>query len=474
MARIRFGLIVWLFVVFGSPDINAQETPPARETPPPVQETPPTARDVAGRSPTPELEVPDDVRLAMEDLNNALRSGSGRRIGQKFSIDAMFESLLERKLIPPLEEAKHAEIRTRMDAAMRSKYRSFAELAWTNVKWIRFERLDEQRVVLLGRHYAEDELSTSVRWWLKLEDDQWSVYDLEILDLNLRFSTMAGAGFSIGAKRPESLGAFQELTNVAELLNTGVLDEEGLENLVDNADLVLDDEFPTDIKRFVLLLRALALAQLDDATGALADLAALEKMPGESPILYRLRGEILAEREQYAAAIESFKKLGEGLGFDVSVHESLSDTFLAWGKFDQAAEHARLGLQDMPESYGCLASLAAALPSSKVAELEPFFKDHDYDENVLATVIMWCAEFDRMAGAKFAYQALKKHHPNSDLVEEWREDLDSADQETDAQPAPNGDLSGFSRPELPNRQRNLGLAVKFVTKQRSISGRLRG
>ncbi len=426
----------WLFFIVGTVIVSGPDRPnqvcgasPTQESESPAEERPAVqqgAEKVSGQH----VVVPDDVRLALEDLNNAFASGSSRRIGRKFSLEAMFESLQERKLIPPFEASKLSELRERMEVAMRSKFRNFSELAWTHVKWTRFERLDDQRVVVLGRHYDADELSTSMRWWLKREAEQWRVYDLEILDLNLRFSTLAGVGFLVSGRQPESMTAIQELSSAAEILNSGMLDEEDLEQLIENADFVLDDEFPDDIKRFALLLRALSLVQLDDATAALEDLARLEKMPSESPILYRLRGEILASQGRHAAAVESFQKLGEHLGYDVSIHEALSDIFLDWGKWEQAADHARSGLEDMPKSIGCLASLAAALPMSKVAELEPLFKDHEYDEYVLATVIEWCVDADRLAGAKFTYQILKKHHPKSNWVQEWGEDLGSVDDET--------------------------------------------
>jgi tetratricopeptide (TPR) repeat protein len=442
MRRFRHVIIGGMILVLGSMELSAQETPPVSPpTPPPAQQTPPSTREVPTQdlpNQTPpektgdpvassDVKVPDDIRLAMEELNNALGSRSGRRIAQKFSFEAMFESLTERKLIPPMDESKQAEVRDGLAAGMRAKFRSFGELAWNDVKWIRFEQVDEQRVSLLGRHYDADELSTCVHWWLKREGVHWKVYDLEILDMNMRFSALVGAGFSLAGRSLKSVNNFQELASSAELLNSGMLDEEDLEDLIENADAVIDDEVPADLKRFALFLRAIALVQLDEASSALEDLATLEKMPSNSPILYRLRGEILVSQERFEAAIESFKKLGEQLGYDVSVYESISDAYLALGKYEAAAEHARLGLKDKPESVGCLASLAAALPPAKVAELEPFFKDHEYDEDVLATVIVWCLDSDRLAGAKYAFQALKKHHPKSDLIEAFSEDLDSAD-----------------------------------------------
>jgi tetratricopeptide (TPR) repeat protein len=430
--QIRWCVASWFCVVFGGFDLCAQEAAP------PVPATAAPAQDQAATSKTPaenaadgtvgqEVKVPDDVRLAMEELNNAFGSGSTRRIGQKFPLGALFESLVERQLIPALDEAEQTKVLERLETAMRSRYRSFAELAWSEVKWNRFERIDEQRVVIMGRHYDAAEASTNVYWWLKREGEHWKVYDLEIVDMNMRFSAMVGAGYSMAGRPLKSLQAFQELADSAEILNSGMMDEDDLEALIENADAVMDDEFPVDIKRFALFLRAVALTQLNETDAALEDLNALEKLPGESPVLYRLRGEILVAEERFEAAIESFEKLGEKLGFDVGVHESISDAYLALGKYEPAADHARRGLQDMPESMGCLASLAAALPASKVEELEPFFKDHDYDEDVLVMVVMWCVEADRMAGAKFAYKALKKHHPNNEILEEFREELDSND-----------------------------------------------
>ncbi|MBL8890829.1 MAG: hypothetical protein JNL67_12690 [Planctomycetaceae bacterium] len=421
-----------------------QESPPVQESTPPVQEsTPPVQESKGGETtnspePTPpaldpsktkhsvDVSVPEDVRLAMEELNNALQSGSSRRIGRKFSVAAMFDVLVERQLVSG-SEAELAEFRKLLETGLRSQFRTFSDLAWVEAKWVRFEQLDEQRVVLLARHYDSIEPTHTVRWWLKREEESWQIYDFEIVDFNLRVSTMLGTGFSFAKDRPALLAAIQELSIKVNSLASGQLDEEDMEQLIEVADEVLDDEYPEDIKRFGLLIRAMALMQLDELPEALDDLKQLEKMPVESPILYGLRGDILSAQERFEAAIESYKKLGDSLGYDVSVHESIADAYLALGEWEKAEQQARLGLQDWPESTGCLASLAAALPPNKVAELDPFLRELDYDEEALATVIFWCIEADRLAGARFAYKLLKEHHQDSDLIEEFREALDTSD-----------------------------------------------
>lgn len=417
--------------------LGQETSPPIQETSPPVQESK-AAEAAKSQDPTTpavdpskeklsgDVSVPDDVRLAMEELNNAFQSGSGRRIGQKFSVSAMFDLLVERQLISGTEE-ELTETRKLLETGLRGQFRTFSELAWVQAKWVRFERLDEQRVVVLARHYDSLEPIHTVRWWLKREEETWRVYDLEVVDFNLRISSMLGIGFSFAKDRPASLAALQELSVKVNSLASGMLEEEDLEELIELADEVLDDDYPEDFKRFGLLIRAMALMQLEELPEALDDLKKLEKMPTESPMLHGLRGDILVATEQYEAAIKSYVKLGEALGYDVSVHESIADAYLAMEEWENAEKHARLGLEDLPESMGCLASLAAALPPSKMAELEPFFRDNGYDEERLATVIYWCVEADRLAGARYAFKLLKEHHKDSDLIEEFREMLESAD-----------------------------------------------
>lgn len=413
-----------------------EPSPPVQESAP-VQESEATesvdsqehatpADDPAKAKVAADVSLPDDVRLAMEEFNNALQAGSRRHIGQKFSVSALFDSLVERQLISGNEE-KLAECRKVLETGLRGQFRTFADLAWVRAKWLQFERLDEQRVVLLARHYDSEEPLQTVRWWLKREQDTWRVYDFEILDLNLRISTMLGIGFSFAENRPASFEAFQELAVKANALVSGMLEDEEIELLIESADEVLEDDYPDDIRRFGLLIRAVALAQLDEMSEALDDLKRLEKMPVESPILHGVRGDILAETERYEAAIESYVKLGDALGYDFSVHESIADAYLGLEDWENAEKHARLGLQDWPESVGCLASLAASLPSTKMEELEPFFREHDYDEETLATVIYWCLASERLAGARHTFELLKTHHKDSELIEDLRESLESAE-----------------------------------------------
>lgn len=380
-----------------------------------------------GKSPPGFVALPADVAEFMETLRTAIASGSSRRVGQHFSLAGVVESLGQRALLPELEGVEEAEWVRRLEAGLRPRFSAFRSLAWESTKWLSFERSAEDRAEVLGRHYDAEGMSQPIRWYLLLEGDRWRVYDFEMLEMSARFSALLAWGMNVGASSNVKAGRLQEFAQSAELLRQGLLDEDDLEALVESADELMAAEVPEELRRFVLLIRAVALMALEELDVALQDLGTLEKLPVESPILHQLRGEIYVFQERYELAIESFRRYGERMGYDAALHESISDVYRAIDKWDLAAEHARMGLADQPLSIGCLASLAAALPAGQVEQLQPYFERHGYSEEALATVILWCVETDRLAGARFTYKILKEKQPSSELIEELREKLDYAD-----------------------------------------------
>lgn len=380
-----------------------------------------------GKSASGSVEIPADVAEFMETLRMAIASGSSRRIGQNFSLAGVVESLGQRALLPEVEGVDEAEWVRRLEAWVRPRFSAFRSMAWESTRWLKFERSAEDRVEILGRHYDAEGMSQPIRWHLLREGDRWRVYDFEMLEMSARFSALLAWGMNVGASSDVGPGDLQEFAQSAELLRQGLLDEDGLEALVENADELMAAEVPQELRRFVLLIRAVAFMALEELDVALQDLGVLEKLPDESPILHQLRGEIYVIQERYELAIESFRKYGERLGYDAALHESISDAYQAIDKWELAAEHARLGLADQPLSIGCLASLAAALPPGAVEQLQPHFERHGHSEEVLASVILWCVETDRLAGARFAYKVLKEKQPSSELIEQLRETLDYAD-----------------------------------------------
>jgi hypothetical protein len=327
-----------------------------------------------------------------------------------------------------LEGFDKAEWAKRLESTLRPRFSTFHTLAWESTKWLTIEQAGDERVELLGRHYDADGLSQPIRWYLRREGGEWRVYDFEMLELSVRFSALLAWGMDMvatGSKLDPVV--LRELAQSAELLRQGLLDEDDLEVLLENADSLMAGEISEELRRFVLLVRAITYIALDELDLALQDLAALEQLPVASPVLYHLRGEILVAQERFELGIEAFRRYGEKLGYDASLHESISDACLAVEKFDLAAEHARLGLADQPLSIGCLASLAAALPAGQLEQLEPYFARHRFSEEALASVLFWCVETDRIPGARYAYKALKQHRPESELIKEFREMLDYSD-----------------------------------------------
>jgi tetratricopeptide (TPR) repeat protein len=295
------------------------------------------------------------------------------------------------------------------------------------VKWIRADRINADQWVILGRHYDDQETCHPMRWWLIRQGDEWRLADLQFIDMNLRLSALMVVGFEQAPAVWPEIRTFARLLQVVDRFKEGNLDDSEIEQMIVLTERLEHTKLPVELKSTILLCRVLGLAYQEELDPALEALDQMEKLSPNTPIVHELRGQIYASQERFGLAIPQFLKYGQMVGFDASLYESMADAAMADGKEEQSATYARLGLADQPESLGCLASLAAVLPVPQLSELDPYFKRHQHSEEMLSMVIDWCLSSEKMPAARYAYRALKKHQPQSELIEDLRSRLDYAD-----------------------------------------------
>ena len=398
------------------------------KTPPPTQaEVTKDKEELFGR---PAVEIPTKIDQYMHSVKELLESGSARQLLRQFAFKEMLFSLQNRGLFSDLDETELESLSKLLRQHSIRRIQQFRSMAWDEAKWLEFETRDDGSVVLLARHFAEEDGTTSyVKWYLQSIDGQWRIVDYESLDVNLRFTTLLRLGLegvSDGQEWPVIASQFFDLIWPV-MLGIEVDEDFDFEFALDLGEKILRTKPPEDVVGLTAFLQATLLFTFGDEHDekeALDYLSDLEKSHPEMPVLYYLRGTILEYRGEYSAAIESFLEYGRRLDFDANLHEQIADCYFYVGQRELSAKHAELGLKERPLSIGCLCSFAAALQSHQLDRLEPYLAKHEFDEGVLEAVIDWVLGQESMPAARFVFDLLQTHHPQSELIEYYEDLID--------------------------------------------------
>ncbi|MGI9517306.1 MAG: hypothetical protein ACR2NP_09685, partial [Pirellulaceae bacterium] len=91
---------------------------------------------------------------------------------------------------------------------------------------------------------------------------------------------------------------------------------------------------------------------------------------------------------------------------------------------EASAEFAEKGVIDNARSWGCLASLAVALPADQKTRLDPYFAKMNNDANLMDYVMGYANNVDDMDAVLHIYRLLRQYHPDSEITREYQSQFD--------------------------------------------------
>ncbi len=294
------------------------------------------------------------------------------------------------------------------------------EFYWDRHRINKIEKLDERRFAVSIRHFQEaDDVFLKLRWTIVRQDDEsWKFSNIEDSDQGVAVTSLLAILIA-----PNDNQADWVLPTKLWLLNVqgkSFFDEDMNPNLetLEALDQILDLQPPADIQAFLLTLKISLWMVSEDAGQTDVDLHNFQQLPGEHPIVYYFKGGVLMSEGDFSGAIDNYERYAELTGWDPDVCESVADSYLELGEINKAIEFSLKGLEDDAEAFGCLATLAIALPDDRKSELNTWFEKNNFDEDILAGVIDWALTNDDQAAASYAFGILKARHPRSPVVKE--------------------------------------------------------
>ena len=266
------------------------------------------------------------------------------------------------------------------------------------------------------------------RWLLVREGDAWKIYDTENMNYCLSTSILLVTGMEAVEKGEAWASDFRRLMNDFINPNTNVDPEEELESLLELADKLLEQKVPAECRSFLRIVQvSCLLGQGDDLDAAEEAVDTLEKLDNPPAITNYLRGDVLSAQERYDEAIKAYEKHAAEFGWDANTYEMVADSWWGLDDREKAAEFAMKGLEDDHRSWGCMMTLLVALPAMKKDEIDPWLEKNEFEEMLLEWVIDWSFENDDMDGSLHVFRLLKKHHPDSELIEYYNDVLGFSD-----------------------------------------------
>lgn len=378
------------------------------------------------------IEVPDEIRQFFLRLRQAAQRGQSPQVLAFFDIEALMDSVLERGVLSISGDEERALFLRGMHSGFEANIPAIsASLPLDRLRFLSLDPISESRVAVVTRSFDSDlAISLYMKWWLIRTDGEWQVYDFQDIDSGLRVSALVGVVAGAALDGSEWLTDFGELIEIHRAWLSGQsLDAQGL---VEACDRLLEFDLPADCHAFVLVTRLGGMQVLDDfdesmAEEALMDLDELRDLKTDTPVEYYLRGIMLSELERHEEAIQAFETYANRLTWDADVCEMVADAWAALDKDAKAVEFALRGLSDNAGSVGCLMTLAVALPADRKSEMDVWLQRHGFAEGVLEGVIDWCLANDDTMGALHGFKHLRRHHPNSYLIDYYNEVMNITD-----------------------------------------------
>ena len=129
---------------------------------------------------------------------------------------------------------------------------------------------------------------------------------------------------------------------------------------------------------------------------------------------------------QWDQALANIDKYVQLLGWDADLHQIAADSWLGKGDAERSRKHAEEGLALVPQSIGCLCSLAAACPAAEAPQVCQRIEKLDDPESGFESVIDYLMSIEDLDLARAYAAELKQAFPRSELNSYYDEELAGA------------------------------------------------
>ncbi|MBT5018854.1 MAG: hypothetical protein HON04_08905 [Planctomicrobium sp.] len=303
----------------------------------------------------------EEIQSFMEQLGRDIKSGEVDKLTRSLDIRLMMSSLKQQGMIPKQFNVLDPEFLKMMNKKMATRLSDpLTGWTWERVEVRSVRKISDDEVVCYCRSWDTDGIPMKWRWWLMKSSQSWKVYDVENLDVGIRFSTIMATTFQAAGNSSLNLSELQSLVGAFQLVAEGRLDE-----ALAQLDLVKDVKFPPLFDSMRWMGYAVVYQEQGEPEEAILAAKKAIELNSDSPIMHLLAAKSYNLMGEYESAIKEIDFYAQKLAKDSSYHLMRGDAFQGLGETDKAIEAYQAGVKDDPLSGDNIYGLIQTLPKDQ-------------------------------------------------------------------------------------------------------------
>jgi predicted Zn-dependent protease len=303
-------------------------------------------------------EVAQELKPMLTGLGEAFRARDRERIAAHFDASRMLDELIAQGLFPAqLMGNRQNAIRTLSDALGRSLEKQAPLLEWTDFEIRNVKNLAGNEAVVIVRHATDAGVFLKMRWWVTKRSGSWKVYDMEDLDVGLRFSAVGASVAGMGFLQLQD--AARATNHLRDAIHAVVAQDADLAEK--KLALIEGLKLPAKLEPLRWMTRGLIRMQRGEFKEALTAFDEAQRLQADMPVLDFLKGITFNALGEWAKALKHLQTYRDLLGDDPLLCHELGEALRGLQRFPEAREAYRTALDLNPKNTDAFLGLLRAL-----------------------------------------------------------------------------------------------------------------
>jgi tetratricopeptide (TPR) repeat protein len=304
-------------------------------------------------------ELERELNRAIEDVGEAIRLRDGQRFAARFNTERMFEEQVKTGIVPARFGNESWRYASQLSSSLQRSMITAKDgifLGWKSFEIKQVKKMAGNDVAILVRHRDHDGDIQKMRWWLTRRGG-WRVYDIDDLNLGVRFSAILSGTLPADVNRNLDIARCCQLLKAAD----GCIHQQDADGAERQLRAMFGTKLPATLDAGREVVRALVHYQRGEAKEMLDALGRAEKLHPDLPSINQLKGMANNHLGKWDVALKHLEAYRDLLGEDPELNRQLALSLRGVGRFPEACVIYRRLLDDNPRDAHAFGSLLLSL-----------------------------------------------------------------------------------------------------------------
>jgi len=304
----------------------------------------------------------ESIRRFFDEFGPALESGNAQRFGDFFDMRMMLRLLKQQNMVPKAISGDEDRLVQLLNQQLAARLADpMVGISWKKceVRRVQFIK-DDTEAVVYARQWDADDVASKTRWWLLRDGDKWRAYDMEILEVSMRFSVMLGLGFKMADRNDPSVRHVPALMTAVQ---DGVAGE--VESAIETLEQLDRAGFPPVLESLRLMMLAAFYGDELEYGEAIKTADRAMQINSDLPMIHLIYSACYNGLKEHEKAIQHADLYANLLGKDGDYYVELGDAYAGMGEKDKAIKAYQDGLADDAQCGNNVLGLMKIVPADQ-------------------------------------------------------------------------------------------------------------